>query len=164
MLKPARNYRVELEHNLRDTWYDERYKFYHSDSYRGDFNLEDDNRWFFVSVDERDNVIGYISFVVDRDANQVRSVGAISFQLGNLIFAKDLIYLVDDIFTKYHFNRLEWCCVSGNPVLPTYIRWCTKHGGQQVAHEHECVRTIDGVVRDSFTFEILAKNYVELKR
>lgn len=164
MLKPAKNYESELRQKLRDTWYDEDYKFYHSDSYRGDFNLDDDSRWFFVSVDSDNNVIGYISFVVDRDVNQVRNCGAISFDIGNTIFAKDLISLLDDIFMKYHFNRLEWCCVEGNPVMPSYIRWCSKHGGQQVAREHECVRTIDDVLRGSFTFEILSKNYINIKR
>ena len=164
MLKPAKNYSFELEYKLRDTWYDPQYTYYHSDTYRGDVSIDDDSRWYFVSVNAEDHVIGFISCFVDRDVNQVRNVGAISFELGNTTFAKDLIYLVDDIFNKYHFNRLEWCCISGNPVLPTYIRWCVKHGGEQVAHEHECVRTIDGVVRDSFTFEILAKNYVALKR
>ena len=159
MLKPAKNYEDILKKKIRDTWYDERYQWYHSDSYRGDQRFDDDNRWYFASIDENDNVIGYISFWVSRDVNQVCSWGAISFDIGNLTFTKDLIQLVDDLFTKYRFNRIEWCCVSGNPILPSYARFAARHGGRQVGVSRETVRTIDGELRNCHTFEILAKDY-----
>ncbi len=164
MLKPAMMYEEVVKQKLRDTWYDETYMYYHSDNYRGDFDLKDDSRWYFVSVDTSNEVLGFISFQIDRDVNQARNWGAISFDIGNVTFIRDLFNLIDDIFNKYHFNRLEWCCVGGNPILPTYIRYCIKHGGEQVAHEHECARTLDGTIRDVFTFEILANKYVPLSK
>ena len=30
----------------------------------------------------------------------------------NITFARDVAGLVNDIFCKYHFNRMEWICVS----------------------------------------------------
>lgn len=159
MLKNAKNYEEELQKKLRDTWYDVEYQFYHSDSYFSDINLNDECRYSFVSVDSSDVVIGFFSYRVDRDTNSVRNFGAISFDMGNLVFARDMNQAVEDIFLKYHFNRMEWCCIDGNPVLESYKKFCLSHGGEIVAHEHECIRTLDGVCRDSWTFEILARNF-----
>ena len=50
--------------------------------------------------------------------------------------------------------------MDGNPVLRSYKKFCEKHGGTVVAHEHECVKTIDGILRDTYGFEILARNYI----
>ena len=163
MLKNAKNYEQELQKKLRDTWYDLDYQFYHSGSYHGDIDLSNDDLYAFVSVNDKDEIIGFFSYRINRAVNCARQFGALSFDIGNLIFARDLSQAIDDIFNKYHFNRMEWCCIDGNPVLDTYKSFCERHGGEVVAHEHECVRTIDGQLRDSWTFEILARNYISQK-
>lgn len=164
MLQPAKNYEEALKQKLRDTWYDPDYIFYYSDSFRYDINLDDDNIWSFVSIDRDDNLVGFVSFRIDRDANQARSFGAISFDIGNTTFSRDVIQLVDDIFMKYKFNRLDWFCIEGAPALSSYLRYCIRHGGELVGREHDCVKTIDGELRGSFTFEILANKYVPLSK
>ncbi len=161
MIKAAKNYEDVIRHKMRDTWFDLDYQFYYSDSYHSDIRFDDETAFEFVSINAKNNeVIGFVSFRINRDINGVRQFGAISFDRGNLIFTMDLMQIIDDIFFKYNFNRLEWCCVDGNPALESYKRLCESHGGEIVAHEHDCVRTIDGQLRDCYTFEILKKNYV----
>ena len=161
MLKNARNYEEELQKKMRDTWYNLDYQYYHSSCYHEDIKLQDESRYDFVSVNDKDEVIGFFSYRINRDVNDVRQFGAVNFDLhtNSLTFARDMDQAVDDIFNKYHFNRMEWYCVDGNPVLESYKNFCDKHGGTIVAHEHECVRTLDGELRDSWGFEILARNY-----
>lgn len=159
MLKNAKNYEEDIKKALRETWYDLEYQYYHSDSYHSDIDLSDDRLYAFVSC-VHDKIIGFISYRIDRSVNGVRQFGAISFDKGNPVFARDTAQAIDDIFTKYHFNRLEWYCISGNPVEEYYLKFITEHGGTVMAQEHECVRTLDGQLRDSTGFEILAKNYI----
>ena len=159
MLKNAKNYEEEIKRALRETWYDPEYQYYHSDSYHTDVDLSDDSLYAFASV-VNDRVIGFISYRINRDVNGVRQFGAISFDKGNPVFARDIAESIDDIFLKYHFNRMEWYCIVGNPVGDYYLKFIKEHGGTVMAQEHECVRTLDGELRDSIGFEILARNYV----
>ena len=159
MLKPAKLYEEELMMKMRETWYNPVYQFYYSSSYFSDLKLDDDSMWNFVSVDKNDEVIGLFSYHLNREINCVRNFGAISFDIGNVVFARDIRKGIDDIFRKYRFNRMEWCCIDGNPALRSYKKFCENHGGTIVAHEHECVKTLDGALRDTYTFEILARNY-----
>ena len=161
MLRNARLYIDELQEKAYDTWYDTKYQFYYAGGYFNEIDFSDDNRWTFVSVNDDDEVIGYITFQIAPDTNCVRNFGAMSLCDNlNITFARDVAGLVNDIFCKYHFNRMEWYCVDGNPVLRSYKKFCEKHGGTVVAHEHECIKTIDGVLRDTYGFEILARNYI----
>lgn len=165
MLKNAVSYADELQDRMRETWYDLKYQYYHAGGLPRDLEFDQDYRWTFVSVDEYDYVVGMISFQIATDTNCVRNFGVISFNDGlNPEFASDIAQIVDDIFNKYHFNRMEWYCVDGNPALKSYKKFCEKHGGTIVAHEHECVKTLDGKIRDAYAFEILSRNYIPIKR
>ena len=159
MLKNAKNYEEEIKRSLRETWYDPEYQYYHSDSYHSDIDLSDDRLYAFVSC-IHDKIIGFISYRIDRSVNGVRQFGAISFDKGNPVFARDTAQAIDDIFLKYHFNRLEWYCIVGNPVGDFYLKFIKEHGGRVMANEHECVRTLDGCIRDSIGFEILSRDYI----
>ena len=160
MLKNAKNYEMELQMKLRETWYDPTYQYYHSGSYFSDLDMTNDNHYYFVScVDSK--LIGFISYRINRAVNSVSQFGAISFEIGNPVFTRDIAQAIDDIFNKYHFNRLEWYCIDGNPVADHYLKFCKEHGGTVMAVEHECVRTLDGDIRGSIGFEILAKNYTK---
>lgn len=159
MLKNAKNYEEEIKKALRETWYDPEYQYYHSDSYHSDIDLSDDRLYAFASC-IHDKIIGFISYRIDRGVNGVRQFGAISFDKGNPVFARDTAQAIDDIFIKYHFNRLEWYCIDGNPIGDYYLKFIKEHGGTVMAVEHECVRTLDGDIRGSIGFEILAKNYI----
>ena len=158
MLKNAKNYEEEVKRKLRDTWYDPEYQYYHSGSYFSDLEMNDDSHYYFVSC-VGDRIIGFLSYRINRAVNSVSQFGAISFEKGSATFARDVAQAIDDIFNKYHYNRLEWYCIDGNPVADYYLKFCKDHGGTVMAVEHECVRTLDGSIRDSIGFEILAKNY-----
>lgn len=162
MLKNAKSYETELQERAYETWYNLKYQFYYSGNYFNEIRLDDDSRWTFVSVNEYEEVTGVISFQVSNDTKCVRNFGVMSFYDGlNIEFARDVAGLINDIFYKYHFNRMEWYCIDGNPALRSYKEFCKRHGGTVMAHEHECVRTLDGQLRDSYGFEILAKNYIQ---
>lgn len=82
MLKPAQLYKEKLEEEKIKTWYKPEYMYYSDGA--GDDNvklLEDNyNSHCFVSVDENDNIIGYISYSIDWTAMSVSNIGIISFQ------------------------------------------------------------------------------------
>ena len=131
MLKPAQLYADELEIKSAQTWYDSRYMYYNG--YIGDskINIADNNYEChqFVSVDKDDNVIGYISYNVDWASMSASEFGAISFDIGNVIFAKDMYKAICNLFEKYHMNRVEWMAFADNPAIRGYRNFIKKHGG-----------------------------------
>lgn len=164
MLKNVKLYETELNEKVIETWYDLKYQFYYAgNSYYFSGVKLDDNNWGFVSVDKDDEILGMITFQVSPDTCAVRNFGMMSFtDRLNMEFVRDIITVVNDIFCKYHFNRMVWYCVDGNQAIKSYRRLCERHGGTVVAHEHECVRTLDGKLRDAYAFEILARNFIPI--
>ena len=91
MLKPAQLYKDELQKKNIETWYDQRYMYYHSGTGAYDISFADNNcdKHQFVSVDKDDNVTGYISYNIDWCALSADNFGIISYDIGNVEFAKD---------------------------------------------------------------------------
>ena len=46
--------------------------------------------------------------------------GIISFQKGNIEFAKDVYKVICDLFEKYHMNRVSWKAYVENPAIRGY--------------------------------------------
>ena len=59
MLKPALLYKYQLSEKFVETWYEEKYKYYH-DCWHEDIKIDDNdwNRHQFVSLDKDYQVIG----------------------------------------------------------------------------------------------------------
>lgn len=158
MLKPAQAYKDRLYEEYINTWYKPENIFYAG--WTGDSMPElPDNNYdshHFVSVDKNDNLIGYISYSVDWIAMSTDRFGIISFDKGNILFAKDVYKAICDLFEVYHMNRISWCAYADNPAIRGYRNFIRKHGGRECGYHRQNARLQDGKLHDSVEFEILA--------
>lgn len=161
MLKPAQLYKDELQKKSIETWYDTKYMFWNGGTGDSQINIHDNNYdcHQFVSVDKDDNVIGYITYAVDWAAMSADRFGIISFDKGNVLFAKDVYHAICDLFEKYHMNRIQWFAFVDNPAVKGYRNFIKKHGGVECAHYRQVAKLIDGKLHDSVCFEILAEEF-----
>jgi hypothetical protein len=161
MLKPAQLYEEELRRKMVSCWHDPAYMYY--SGWTGDEvpklpdNYYDEHN--FVSVDKDDNVIGYIAYHVSWSTMSAYNFGAISFDRGNLLFGRDLFTAIDNLFNRYHMNRIQWRVIADNPVAKSYKRFIMKHGGVECSHLRQVARLLDGQLHDAIEYEILAKDY-----
>ena len=161
MLKPAQLYKDRLLEEYIKTWYKPENIFY--TGWTGDSlpNLPDDNydSHHFVSVDANDNLIGYISYSVDWIAMSADRFGIISFDKGNILFAKDVYKAICDLFEVYHMNRISWRAYVDNPAIRGYRNFIEKHGGRECGYHRQNARLQDGKLHDSVDFEILKEEW-----
>lgn len=161
MLKPAQLYKDNILTKYAEHMYDIDYQWYYG--YRGTSlpHIGDNNyeNYKFASVNKDNNVIGYISYCVNVSANSCNNFGIMSFEKGNLLFIMDVKQAIDDIFYKYNFNRIDFCCFDGNPALRGYRNFIKRYGGREVGIYKESNRLMDGNLYDSILFEILKKEY-----
>lgn len=164
MLDVALKYKDVLPNLFMDTWHQEKYKFYHYNSYR-EFQLKEDtwNAHEFVSVDKDGNVIGFIGYEVNRVATSVCGLGIINFSDNKFTFGKDVIQAIKDIFEKYNFHKISFCVVIGNPIEKTYDKLVAKYGGRIVGIEKEHTVLYDHKFYDVKRYEILREDYIKTK-
>lgn len=165
MLKPAQLYKDRLYEEYVKTWYKPENIYY--TGWTGDSTPEiPDNNYdshHFVSVDENGNLIGYISYSVDWISMNADRFGIISFDRGNIVFAKDVYTAVCDLFKKYHMNRISWTAYTDNPAIRGYRNFIKRCGGRECGYHRQVARLQDGKLHDSVEFEILASEFRKKK-
>lgn len=165
MLKNAQSYKSELQRKYQETIYDIDYQYFHCSF--GSVPLMVPDRTFdshcFVSVDKKDNIIGYIGYVVDYAARRVSEYGIISFDKGNLEFTKDVLQSIDDIFRKYKMSSLTFSCFTDNPIMPTYTKLVEKYNGRVVGVFNNCAVLLDGKLHNSVHYEMTLWGYISAK-
>ena len=161
MLKAAQLYDQELQEQNLQAWYKPENIFWNGGTGDSQINLPDNNydTHNFVSVDKDDRVIGYITYAVNWNAMSADSFGAISYDRGNIEFAKDLYMTICDIFEKYNLNRMSWWCFADNPAIRGYRNFIKKHGGKECGYCRQIAKLQDGKLHDSVLFEILAREF-----
>jgi len=147
MLKPAFAYKEKLQQKYNEILFQDKYKFFNCESYWDyEFKLSPDS-WTsieMVSVDSKDNVIGFFRAAISRSADKVSSLGVANFYKANTVFAKDLKQFVMDLLFKFNFRKIEWTVVIGNPAEEIYDRFISKYGGNTTGIQRETVRLQDG--------------------
>lgn len=163
MLDIAQKYESELKKLLIDTWYEDKYKFYHNSVYSQSYKAEEStwSKHEFVSINKNGNIIGYIGYCVDREAEKVYSLAAINFSDDKITFGRDIAETVKNIFVKYNFRKLSYNVVVGNPVESTYDKMTEKYGGRIVGTHKEDVKLIDNKYYDSKEYEIFRENFMK---
>ena len=163
MLKPAQLYKDELNEKMIESWYKPENIYYHGGTGEYTIDLPDNNknRHDFVSVNEHDEVIGYINYNIDWEAMLVNNFGIISFDKGNLDFVNDLYQVICDVFRVYNMNKIEFICYVDNPALRGYRNFIKKHGGKECAYFRQVAKLRDGKLHDSVCFEIMASEFHE---
>lgn len=162
MLKPAQLYAEELQRKNTEAWYKPENIFWNGGAGDSSFNFPDNNydSHCFVSIDKNNQVIGYIGYAVDWVAMSADRFGIISYDKGNLEFAKDLYKAICDLFEVYHMNRVSWMAFADNPAIRGYRNFIKKHGGRECGYHRQVAKLQDGRLHDSVEFEILAEEFV----
>lgn len=166
MLDLAYKYEDEIRLKMFNTWYDEKYKFYHSSAYYDLFTLSDNGDWDsrqFVSLDTSSTVIGLIGYEIDRITEIANGFGAINFSDNKLTFGMDLVNVIDDIFCKFNMRKLEFAVIIGNPIEKSYDRMVAKYGGRIIGISKKHCRLIDNKYYDEKMYEIFREDYIEAK-
>lgn len=160
MIKPALLYEEKLQKANIESWYDMRNQYWHGWCSEYKIALESNNSQYhqFVSVDSEDNVIGYISYCVDWTAMSATGFAMISFSKGNMQFMKDLKEVVNNCFTKFSFNRIEFRAYADNPAIRGYRSFINRFGGKEAAYLRQDTKLMDGQLHDSVIFEILRED------
>jgi hypothetical protein len=95
---------------------------------------------------------------------EIKTLRIMNFTNDNLMtFGKDLHQVVDDMFCKFHFNKLSFYVVIGNPIQKYYRKFIKKYGGRVVGYKEKDVKLIDNLLYDVELYEILADNYITNK-
>lgn len=164
MLDNAQKYRDVLRLKVADTIYDLKYMFYH-EGWSDEYNPSDNNwnQHEFVSLSPDNEVIGYIKYNISRNDYSVSGISAINFGNDKITFGRDLVQVIDEIFTKYHFRKLSFSVYVGNPIEKTYDRLVEKYGGRIVGVKKEHTRLLDGSLYDLKMYEIFQRDYLASK-
>ena len=166
MLKAAQLYQSELYQKSLEIWYDPKYIYWSADVCNLVINpVMDDNGNFhsFVSVNKDNEVIGYIQYAINWNTMSAMNLGIMSFDIGNIEFIKDVYEAVENIFIKYHLNRLTFYSVADNPAIKGYRKLIEKYGGKECGYYRQSVRLQDGKIHDEVLFEILAEEFFSQK-
>lgn len=166
MLKPAQLYKDQLREKQCEFMYDMNSMYFHSWCGIELTSIKDDN-WdchSFVSIDENNNVIGYITYNVDHTSLNASGFGIISYDRGNLTFIKDVYQAIEDIFLKYNFNRIEWYCYADNPAVKGYRKFIKRVGGCECGYKRQHTMLLDHKLHDIIEFEILKEEFKPIKR
>lgn len=162
MLEHAIKYQDILRIKFRETWFNERYKFWNSANYFEDFTAQD-STWVehqFASV-RNGEVIGYIGYKINRaDGDAVYALSIINFEESpSATFSLDLGKALKNIFEKYNFRKLTFSVIVGNPIEKAYDKMCERYGGRIVGTLKENVRLFDGKYYDEKLYEIMREDY-----
>ena len=165
MLDNARKYREELKEKLIDIWYDDKYKYYFSTNWRREheISIDDWENMHYVSLDKDNNIIGYISYSINRNTNSIYDFGAINFSENKIIFGIDLYKVIDDIFCKFNMERIEFNVICGNPIEKSYDKMVAKYGGRIVGVRRKVTKLVDNQMYDDKIYEILKEDYLNSK-
>ena len=167
MLKPAIQYKEPLIKLLTNLWFEDKYKYYNSEWYYSTPEIKNCtwDKHEFVSVDNDNNILGFIDYYVDRCANKATSFCALSFTATpTLAFGKDLYQAIDEVFCKFKFNKLRFAVIIGNPIEKTYDKLIAKYGGAVTGYSKQEVRLSDGELYDMKTYEIMREDYLKCKK
>lgn len=167
MLDLAYKHEDEIRLKMFDTWYDEKYKFYHSSVYHDVYALEGNNGdWDsrqFVSLDASGRVIGLIGYGIDRTTEIANGFGAINFSDNSITFGMDLARVIDDVFCKFNMKKLEFSVVIGNPIEKSYDKMVSKYGGRIVGVLKQHFKLVDNKYYDNKMYEIFREDYIKAK-
>jgi len=155
MIQPAKVYESKLIDKFLSIYDDPKYKYFFLSGYNFIPSIEDDE-WNYikrVSV-YNEEVLGYLSAVVDRTANKISELGVINFTNDNFIFSRDLANFINLLFYQYNFYKIKFSVVIGNPAEKMYDRFIEKYNGSIIGISKKDCRLTDGRLYDVKYYEI----------
>lgn len=164
MIDIAIKYADTVKELFVNTWYKEKYKYYHGSFYSTQ-EIPDNDHYGkdFVSLNSKKEVIGYISYNVNNSTKSVNNFGVINFSEDKFTFGKDIAQVIDDIFMKFNMNRLEFFVIVGNPIEKSYDKMINKYGGRIIGIRKQSGICFDNKLYDEKMYEILRDDYIKAK-
>ena len=165
MLKPAILYKEALISCYAKSSMDKRDQYFTEQYWSWDITNKDSN-WDghqFVSVDNSDNVVGFLAATVDRGCHFLHSLGAIRFlkeSKYDILFARDFKEFFYLIFRFYKYNKINWTVVIGSPHEKMYDKFVNKYGGRIVGYKKDNWRLQDGTICDLKMYELMRKDFI----
>lgn len=167
----AQKYKEQLQRKMLDVWYNDKYKYWNADTFFSEFKVSEDswNMHQFVCVggmEGPDELVGYIGYSINRRTNNCHSLSAINFsdyKSDKTTFGLTLGRVVCDIFEKFHFNKLNFSVIVGNPIEESYDKMIEKYGGRIVGYFRDEVKLHDGTYCDEKLYEITSEQYFNNK-
>jgi len=162
MIDIANKYEKELHDLLLDTWYEDRYKYFHNSCFSETYSNSDSN-WDnhrFVSKGKDGEILGFICYEVNRSNDYVDGLAAINFSNNRGVLGRDLINVVANIFEKFAFRKLLFSVVVGNPIERSYDRLVQRYGGRIVGTYKDHCKLMDGKYYDRKLYEIFKEDYI----
>jgi len=162
MLVAAINYADELIQLTNGLWFTEKYMYWNADAYYQKIQISEDswNKHQFVSVADG-NVIGFISYTIDRAADSVTNLSIANFTEDSVTFGRDVYRALSDIFLKFNFRKLSYSVVVGNPIEKQYDKLTKKFHGRIVGTEKSHFKLIDNKFYDYKSYEIFRNDFLE---
>lgn len=157
MLKPAICFKEEIENALKEYFYTNDMMYYigGTDSYL--ISIADngkDGRYQYAVVGNRNNLIGYIDYTLDRYSSCAYNFGAFSFNRENPIMGKELYDLLEQLVTNLH--RVEFRAISGNPAIKGYDNFLKRHldiGKKYILSD--VFKDTNGKYHDNYIYEFI---------
>lgn len=165
MLELALNHIDELKRKFHNTWFDEKYMFYHEESFFDDIKISDDtwDKHQFVSLDKDGEIVGFIGYEINRQTYSCHSLNIINFSDKKAVFGMDLGQALVDIFERFNFRKLTFSVIVGNPIEASYDKMVDKYGGRVVGIFKEDTKLMDGNLYDEKFYEIMSEDYFRSK-
>lgn len=153
MLIPAIARKAELEQLFAEHIYDDDMFLYngypHCNSIPDLTPKENIYRWAIV---DSNKVIGYFTYYIETNSDNVCSFGLYSFDKGNPLIGIDVYRKMKELATDH--RRIEWRMIGGNPVAKHYDKFMKKMHGRKVMLKN-VVKDMHGRYRDEYIYEIV---------
>lgn len=162
MIDLAVKYEEKLQELFSNIAFDEKYMFFNDCSYRDKYKASEStwNKHEFVSLDSNNNIIGYIKYGIDRDSLIANSLQIVNFSDNKVVFGRDVMKCLEEVFTKFKFRKLKYSVIVGNPIEKTYDRLTEKYGGRIIGVSLKEDKLIDGNYYDHKSYEIFRDEYL----
>lgn len=162
MIDIAARHVEELTDKFRSVWFDDKYKYWNFTSYYEDWK-PCENTWNgheLVILDSKNEVAGFVGYEINRSNEYVTGLNIINFTDDKMLFGVEVMKIIRDIFEKFHFRKLCFSVVVGNPVEKQYDKLIELFGGRIVGIQKQHVKLIDGKHYDVKLYEVLESGYI----
>lgn len=158
MLVPAISKKQELEQKFAEHLYDDTMFFYNGYSHCNVLpDLEPrENIYKWAIVNKNNEVIGYFTYYIEPQANNVCSFGLYSFENDTTI-GIDVYKKIKELIKNN--RRLEWRMIDTNPVKKYYDHLCKHYHGNRVML-HKVVKSPSGEFLNEYIYEILKEDLI----
>ena len=160
MLRYAFDFKKEIDREYKKILLNDKYKFYFTSGFKELEYKIDTDTWkemSFVSIDEKENILGLIRFNMQRYRWAVSNIGLLSFFKKPKILFKDIQSSFDAVF-KEGVKKINFSAVKGTQNEKLYDHFIEKYGGRKIGYyANEAV--VNGVFWDEVYYEILFEEY-----